>query len=97
MKHSETPAQLRAKNLSLAAIAGQSGCATVIIIYVALIAGFWLDARLAQSGLCIFGMLVLSIPVSLYVMLKISLNAIKRITPPVITFSSSETEEVDLD
>ncbi|NOK85838.1 MAG: AtpZ/AtpI family protein [Chloroflexi bacterium AL-W] len=97
MKHSETNAQQRAKNLSLAAVAGQAGCATVIIIYVALVVGLWLDTRFDQRGLCTFGMLVVSVPFSLYAMLQISLRAIKRITPPVIADSSSETEEVDLD
>jgi hypothetical protein len=100
MKDTQTPPQQRIKNLSYAAVAGQSGCATVLIIFGALFAGFWLDARLGQDGLCIFGMLILSIPVSLVVMLTIAMNAIARITPPgraeddADPHTSSKTEEV---
>jgi hypothetical protein len=97
MEHKKTTASRRAINLSLAAVAGQSGCATVIIVFTALFVGLWLDARFDQRGLFTFGVLVCSIPFSLVVMLTIALNAIKRITPPKITDISSETEEVELD
>lgn len=85
MKNGRTPTRQRIKNLSLAAIAGQSGCATVVIVFVALIIGFWLDARLNQQGLCTFGMLIASVPFSLYAMLRIALGAIDRISPPAVT------------
>ncbi len=97
MEHKKTSATQRAKNLSLAAVAGQSGCATVIIVFTALFVGLWLDARLDQRGLFTFGVLICSIPVSLVVMLVIALNAIKRISPPQIAEISSETEEVEHD
>ncbi len=86
MNKDKASARQRAKNLSLAAVAGQSGCATVIIVFGALLIGFWLDAQFDQRGLFIFGALILSIPVSIVVMLRIALGAISRITPtPVIT------------
>lgn len=88
----------RVKNLSLAAIAGLSGFATIVIITIALFIGFWLDAQLfGTRGLCTFGMLVLSVPFSLYTMLRITLGAIKRIipqTPYQQEQVSSHTEEV---
>lgn len=94
MTDGKTPARQRAKNLSLAAVAGQSGCATVIIVFTAVFVGLWLDARFDQGGLCTFSVLILSIPFSLFVMLQISLNAVKRITPPSVnTDDTSETEE----
>lgn len=98
MNNRRIPARQRIKNLSLAAVAGQSGCATVVIVFIALIIGFWLDARLNQQGLCIFGMLVASVPFSLYVMLRIALGAIGRITPPELTADEqpgSNSEEED--
>jgi hypothetical protein len=98
MKDHETSAQQRVKNLSLAAVAGQSGCATVIIVFGALLMGFWLDAQLDQRGPCTFGMLILSVPLSLFVMLRIAISAISRITPPPTTNPGqpdlSEQEEV---
>ncbi|MFW5709450.1 MAG: hypothetical protein ACOCX5_04440 [Chloroflexota bacterium] len=93
MSDQGTSAQQRVKNLSLAAVAGQSGCATVVIIFVALFTGLWLDAQLGQNGLCVFGMLVLSIPFSLYVMLRITWSAISRITPPVMTPEPHDQQE----
>jgi hypothetical protein len=97
MEHKKTSATQRAKNLSLAAVAGQSGCATVIIVFTALFVGLWLDTRFNQRGLFTFGVLICSIPISLVVMLMIALNAIKRISPPQIADISSEAEEVELD
>lgn len=93
----KTPAQRRVKNLSLAAVAAQAGCATVIIIFVALFFGLWLDTQFGQRGPCTFGLLVLSVPVSLYVMLRITLGAVSMIQPDGKygeAPDSSETEEV---
>lgn len=97
MEHKKTSASQRARNLSLAAVAGQSGCATVIIVFTALFVGLWLDVRFEQRGLFTFGVLICSIPISLVVMLTIALNAIKRISPPRVADFSAETEEVELD
>lgn len=82
-------ARTRVKNLSLAAVAGQAGCVTVMIVFAALLLGFWLDARLNQQGLCLFGTLVASVPVSLFMMLRIALGAIRRITPQAVDFQIS--------
>ncbi len=69
------------KNLGLAAVAGQAGCATLIIVFAALFIGLWLDAQLGQRGPCVFGLLILSVPLSLFIMLRIALVAINRIVP----------------
>ncbi len=78
------------KNLGLAAVAGQAGCATLIIVFFALFLGLWLDSRLGQNGLCTFGLVILSVPLSLYVMLRIALVAINK-----IEFSPVSNEERD--
>jgi len=69
------------KNLGMAAVAAQGGCATLIIVFAALFIGLWLDAQLGQRGPCVFGLLILSVPLSLYMMLRIALEAINRIVP----------------
>lgn len=71
----------RLRNLSYATLAGQAGCVTLIIVFGALLAGLWLDAQLGQRGPCTFGLLIVSVPVSLALMLRVALSAIKRIEP----------------
>jgi hypothetical protein len=80
----------RIKNLGLAALAAQAGCVTIGIIFLALILGLWLDSQLEQNGLCTFGVLVLSIPFSLYLMLRIALGAINRIQPQVDMYKQKQ-------
>jgi hypothetical protein len=89
----------RLKNLTMAAIAAQAGCATLIIVVSALIGGLWLDQQAGQRGPFVIGLLVISVPISLFVMLRITLGAIKRITPQLplearFSESSESSEEV---
>lgn len=72
----------KAKNLSLAALAALAGVASVVIIFTALILGMWIDAVLNYRGLFTIILLVLSVPVSLYTMLKIVMGSLDRITLP---------------
>ncbi|MFW5771895.1 MAG: hypothetical protein ACOCZH_01135 [Phototrophicaceae bacterium] len=98
MSEQNRPAARRARNLGLAAVAGQAGCWTIVIVFVALFLGLWLDSQMGQRGLFTFGLVILSIPVSLMVMLRIAVSAINRIDPPEYVNtereSSSHTEEV---
>lgn len=92
------PKPSRVKNLGLAAIAAQAGCATLVIVFFALFVGLWLDSVLGQRGPFTFGLLILSVPVSLFVMLRIALGAINRIVPQPPAgerpSEASESEEV---
>jgi MFS family permease len=72
----------RAANLTMAALAAQGGCFTLAIVVGSLLVGLWLDAQFGQRGPFTIGLLLLSVPISLFVMLRIALGAIKRITPP---------------
>lgn len=71
--------RLRVFNLSVAAIGAQAGCTTIFIVFCALFLGLWLDSLLDQRGPCTFGLLILSIPVSLTAMLRVTLRAIERL------------------
>lgn len=82
MRDYETRTRQRLFNLSLAAVSALAGCATLVIVFTALFLGLWLDSRLGQDGLCVFGMLILSVPFSLFVMLRIALGAISFIQFP---------------
>lgn len=84
----------RVKNLTYAATAGQAGCASVVIIIIALFIGIWLDGLFGRRGPCTIGMLVLSVPFSLYTMLRIALRMIEKINPqPHTKQISSDTKE----
>jgi ABC-type dipeptide/oligopeptide/nickel transport system permease component len=73
----------RAKNLLLAGTAGLAGFASVVIIFTAFFLGLWLDSRTGSRPLFTISLLVLSVPVSLFTMLKIATGAVKRIIPQV--------------
>jgi hypothetical protein len=75
------PPPSRVKNLTLAAMAGQAGCASLVLIVIALLVGIWLDARFGVRGPFTVGLLLLSIPLSLFVMVRIALGTIKQIQP----------------
>lgn len=68
------------QNLSLAALAALAGFVSVVIILVALFLGLWLDHLLGQRALFTIGLLVLSVPVSLYTMLRIVMGSVDKIT-----------------
>jgi fatty acid desaturase len=73
----------KVKNLSLAAVASLAGLSSVVIIFAALLIGVWLAGLLPNvpRGLVIVGALILSVPVSLYTMLKIVMGSVGRIIP----------------
>lgn len=76
--------QVRMQNLAYAAVAGQVGCTTVILIIGALLVGLWLDAQFGVKGPFTIILLLLSIPISLYLVLRIALGAVRAIRPPEV-------------
>jgi F0F1-type ATP synthase assembly protein I len=66
-------------NLTLAAMAGQVGCVTLVIILVALVGGMWLDSVFNTRPWISVALLVVSVPVALYVMWLIASKAIAKI------------------
>ncbi len=58
-------------NLTLAGVAGQVGCVTLLIALAAVFGGLWLDARLQTRPTFTIVLLLASIPVSLFAMLYI--------------------------
>lgn len=70
-----------AMNLTLASIAGQVGCLTLVIIFVALFAGLWLDQYFASKPLFTIVLLIGSVPVTLFLMFRVVKAATSRIKP----------------
>lgn len=69
------------------ALGTQAGCAGVILIIGALLIGRWLDTQLSTGPWFSLGLLLLSIPLSLYVMVRLVLRGSARLRP------SDQTEE----
>ena len=78
-----------AYNLTLASIAGQVGCLTLIIIFGALFAGLWLDGRMDSKPMFTIILLVGSIPVTLFLMFRVVKTATNKIQP----IENNETPE----
>jgi F0F1-type ATP synthase assembly protein I len=67
-------------NLTLAAVAGQVGCLTVLIIFLALLAGLWLDNRFGTPRpFFTIGLLLASVPVTLIAMVLVVRQTTSRI------------------
>lgn len=66
-------------NLILAAVVGQVGCFTLLIIIVAVLGGMALDARFETKPWFTIGLVVASIPISLLLMFFIARKAIAKI------------------
>jgi FtsH-binding integral membrane protein len=68
-------------NLTLAAVAGQVGCLTLVIIFLALFGGLWLDNRI-DTGKPVFTIILMigSIPVTLILMFWIVRMTTARIS-----------------
>ncbi len=94
VSEAETQASwVRTVNLGYAAVAGQAGCVTLGVIIISLLAGLWLDAQAGTRGPFTIGLLLFSIPFSLFLMVRIALGATARITPPRRKDEQDHTQE----
>ncbi|MFO7541087.1 MAG: hypothetical protein R6X32_23850 [Chloroflexota bacterium] len=74
----------------IAGIIGQIGCLTVIIITLALITGLYLDRFLDTGRLFTLLFVVGSVPVTLYVTVRVSLTAVTKLQQPKSTGNTEE-------
>ncbi len=63
-----------AKNLALAAMMSQVGCVTVVIVVGALLGGLWVDSRFDTRPLFTIIFVLLSVPVSMYSLVRVALS-----------------------
>jgi len=66
-------------NLALAALVGQVGCLTLLIVLGAVFGGLYLDNRFGSRPWFTLSLVLGSIPISLAVMFFVSRTAIRRI------------------
>jgi ABC-type molybdate transport system permease subunit len=69
----------RTYNLTLAAVTGQVGCLTLIIILAALFGGLWLDNRFDTRPMFTIGLVIASVPVTLFLMIWVAKKATAKI------------------
>jgi F0F1-type ATP synthase assembly protein I len=81
MSSNRTPTPEYLRNMALATVAGQAGCLTLVLVFAALFGGLYLDSHLDTHPIFTIGLVLLSIPVSLYSMVRLVLSAVARITP----------------
>ena len=77
------------QNLAMAAVAGQVGCLTLVIVLVAVFLGLWLDNRFDTKPMLTLVFVFGSLPVSLILMFWVVRGAVKKINIQ----SSSKQEE----
>jgi magnesium-transporting ATPase (P-type) len=78
------------QSAAIAGIIGQIGCLTVIIITIALIAGLYLDRSLDTGRLFTLLFVVGSVPVTLYITVRVSLTAVARLQEQKSTGNTEE-------
>jgi MFS-type transporter involved in bile tolerance (Atg22 family) len=66
-------------NLTLAGIAGQVGCLTLVIVLGAVFGGLWLDARFQTRPMITLILVIASIPISLVLMFLVVRGATAKI------------------
>jgi hypothetical protein len=66
-------------NLTLAALAGQVGCVTLVIVIAAVFGGLWLDSHFGTKPTYTLILTIASIPVSLVIMFLIARSAVRKI------------------
>lgn len=81
-------------NLTLAAVASQVGCLTVVIIIVALVAGLWLDSHFETKPTFIIILLIASVPITVIMMLWIVRKATSRLKKTTETNTDEHLEDV---
>ena len=69
------------KNLALASVTGLVGCLTLVIIFIAVMAGLWLDGHFQTKPMITLTLVIGSIPLSLIVMFIV----VRRVASRTIT------------
>jgi hypothetical protein len=69
----------QALRMALVGVVGQTGCLTLVIVLVALGAGLWLDSQLNTRPLFALILVLGSIPVTLFLMVRLVLTVAPRI------------------
>ena len=75
--------QQQRTNLALAAVASQVGVVTIVIVLASLIGGLLLDKQFGTRPMFTLLLLIVSMPVTVFLMIKIVKSATSRIQPVI--------------
>ena len=82
--------------LALAGLLGQVGCVTIVIIFAALGIGLWLDSQFSSRPLFTLVLVIGSVPVTIYLMVRIVLSGMAKIQrEPQVPQGSAGAEPSD--
>jgi len=80
LQNSKRPDRKRyAANITLALVAAQVGCLTLVIVLLAVFGGLWLDNAFQTRPIITIVLVILSVPVSVLVMLAVVRKAVGHI------------------
>jgi F0F1-type ATP synthase assembly protein I len=82
-----------AYNLTLASVAGQVGCLTLVIVIAALFIGLWLDNTLNTKPIFTLILMIGSVPLTLILMFKIVTTATNHMKSDQPTHPVEKQEE----
>ncbi len=82
----------KAINLALAAVAGQVGCLTLVVVLGSVLLGLWLDQQFQTRPVITLILVAVSVPISIVLMLVIVRGAVARIKTQVGSPSSQQKE-----
>jgi F0F1-type ATP synthase assembly protein I len=82
-------------NLTMAAVAGQVGFLTLLIVLIAMFGGLWLDKVFGTKPFLTIVLVLASVPVTLVMMFWVVRNAIQRIKPTQPEKTGSHQEVSD--
>lgn len=75
---------LATANLKLTTVAGQVGCLTLLIVFIALFLGIYLDRLLGTKPVFLIILVLGSAPISLFLTYKIAINAVRKANAPIM-------------
>ncbi len=75
--------------LAVLGLLGQVGCVTALVILAALAAGLWVDAQLDTRPVFTLAMVLASVPLTLYLMIRIVLGGMDRLHRAAGTYPPS--------
>jgi len=78
---------------AVASMVSQIGCLVIIVVVVALLAGLWLDKLTNTRPLFTIVLLLTSVPVSLFISVRVALSTAARLAPPPKASKDSSSEE----
>jgi hypothetical protein len=92
----QPPSDQAAVSTALAALLGQVGCLTLLVISVALGAGLWLDGQFGTKPILTLVLVLGSIPLTLMMMVRVLTSGMARFrTQAGSSSTSGEHEEED--